>query len=136
MPEEHHYFVYILSSRSRTLYIGVTNNLSRRLQEHRDGSPISFTRRYRIDRLVYVERFQYIDNAIAREKYLKHFTRAQKLPSSPNPIPPGRTSHLDEPDRQNLLSFATGGESAFLSASLDAWVCFPLRLNHTPPHRV
>ncbi|WP_158785943.1 GIY-YIG nuclease family protein [Granulicella sp. L46] len=79
MPEEHRYFVYILSSRSRTLYIGVTNNLSRRLQEHRDGSPTSFTQRYRIDRLVYVERFQYIDNAIAREKYLKHFTRAEKL---------------------------------------------------------
>jgi putative endonuclease len=79
MPEERHYFVYILSSRSRTLYIGVTNNLSRRLQEHRDGSPTRFTQRYRIDRLVYVERFQYIDNAIAREKYLKHFTRAEKL---------------------------------------------------------
>jgi putative endonuclease len=79
MPKEHHYFVYILSSLSRTLYIGVTNNLNRRLQEHRDGIADSFTKRYNIHRLVYFERFQYIDNAIAREKYLKHFTREEKL---------------------------------------------------------
>jgi putative endonuclease len=79
MPEERHYFVYILSSRSRTLYIGVTNNLSRRVQKHREGAADSFTRRYCIHRLVYVERFQYIDNAIAREKFLKHFTRTEKL---------------------------------------------------------
>ncbi len=79
MPKEHHYFVYILSSRSRTLYIGVTNNLSRRLQEHRDGTSDGFTQRYKIHRLVYIERFQYIDNAIAREKQLKHFTRAEKV---------------------------------------------------------
>jgi putative endonuclease len=79
MPKEHYYFVYILSSRSRTLYIGVTNNLTRRLQEHRDGAVNSFTLRYNVYRLVYVERFQYIDNAIAREKQLKHFTRKEKL---------------------------------------------------------
>jgi putative endonuclease len=79
MPREHHYYVYILASRSRTLYIGVTNNLTRRLQQHRDGTADSFTKRYNINRLVYFERFQYIDNAIAREKYLKHFTREEKL---------------------------------------------------------
>jgi putative endonuclease len=79
MLKEHHYFVYILSSRSRTLYIGVTNNLNRRVQEHRDGTADSSTRRYRIHRLVYFERFQYIENAIAREKHLKHFTREEKL---------------------------------------------------------
>ncbi len=79
MPKEHQYFVYILSSRSRTLYIGVTNHLTRRVREHREGMADSFTKKYRIHRLVYFERFQYIDNAIAREKYLKHFTRAEKL---------------------------------------------------------
>jgi putative endonuclease len=79
MPKEHQYFVYILSSHSRTLYIGVTNHLNRRLQEHREGTADSFTNRYNIHRLVYFERFQYIGNAIAREKYLKHFTRAEKL---------------------------------------------------------
>jgi len=79
MQDEHHYFVYILSSRSRTLYIGVTNNLTRRHQQHRDGTADGFTKRYNIHRLVYVERFQYINNAIAREKFLKHFTREEKL---------------------------------------------------------
>lgn len=79
MPREHLYFVYILASRSRTLYIGVTNDLTRRLQEHREGKADSFTGKYRIHRLVYVERFKYVGNAIAREKYLKHFTRAEKI---------------------------------------------------------
>ena len=79
MPKEHQYFVYILSSRSRTLYIGVTNNLPRRIHEHREGTADSFTKRYNITRLVYFEPFQYIGNAIAREKYLKHFTREEKL---------------------------------------------------------
>ncbi len=79
MRKEHHYYVYILANRSRTLYIGVTSNLSRRLAQHRAGKHDTFTARYRIHRLVHVERFQYVGNAIAREKYLKHCTRAEKL---------------------------------------------------------
>ena len=79
MPKEHLYFVYILASRSRTLYIGVTNSLSNRLSQHEEGIGNAFTKRYNITRLVYFERFQYIQNAIAREKYLKHFTREEKL---------------------------------------------------------
>ena len=79
MPREHHYFVYILASRSRTLYIGITNNLRRRIDEHREGKADSFTAKYRIHRLVYFERFQYVQQAIAREKYLKHFQRAEKI---------------------------------------------------------
>ncbi len=73
------YYVYILASRSRTLYIGVTNSLRRRVGEHRDGTANSFTAKYKIHRLVYFERFQHIDRAIAREKYLKHFTRQEKI---------------------------------------------------------
>jgi putative endonuclease len=73
------YFVYILASRSRTLYIGVTNNLAVRLQQHRTGKANSFTARYNIHRLVHFERFAYIDKAIAREKLLKHMTRTEKL---------------------------------------------------------
>ena len=91
MPKDHQYFVYILSSRSRTLYIGVTNNLSRRIAEHREGTADAFTARYKINRLVYVERFQYIGNAITREKYLKHMTRAENSFSSPMPIQHGMT---------------------------------------------
>ncbi len=76
---QHNYWVYILSNRSHTLYIGVTNNLRTRAAQHRQQAPGTHTARYKITRLVYFERFQYINNAIAREKELKHWTRAQKI---------------------------------------------------------
>jgi putative endonuclease len=76
---EYHFYVYILSSRSRTLYIGVTNALRSRVLEHREKVPGSFTARYNIDRLVYFERFKYINNAIARERELKDWNRAKKV---------------------------------------------------------
>ena len=79
MPRDHNYWVYILSNRSHTLYIGVTNNLITRVAQHRQQSPGSHTAKYKINRLVHFERFQYINNAIAREKELKHWTRAQKI---------------------------------------------------------
>ncbi len=72
------FWVYILSNRSHTLYIGLTNNLHRRVSDHRKQTPGSFTARYKVFRFVYCERFQYINNAIAREKELKRRTRAQK----------------------------------------------------------
>src|ERR1700732_2723846 len=77
--EDHQYYVYILASRSRTLYVGVTNNLLHRIAQHRQNKARSFTSRYKTHRLVYFERFQYINNAITREKYLKHFTREEKI---------------------------------------------------------
>ena len=62
-------WVYILTNRSRTLYIGVTTNLERRIEEHKSGSIAgSFTAQYRLDRLVYYEQFQSIQSAIDREK--------------------------------------------------------------------
>jgi putative endonuclease len=79
MPREHHYTVYILASRSRTLYIGITPSLLARIEEHPAGTAESFTKTYRIHRLVYFERFQYVNNAIAREKHLKHWKRAEKI---------------------------------------------------------
>jgi putative endonuclease len=80
MPKrEYCFFVYILSNRSHTLYIGVTNDLRVRVLQHRQQRAGSFTTRYKITRLVYFERFSYIDKAIAREKELKHWTRAQKV---------------------------------------------------------
>ena len=80
------FHVYILSSRSRNLYIGVTNNLHRRLQMHRAGDVCS-TARYRIVRLVYVESTDDVRAAIAREKQLKGWRRERKLSliSSMNP---------------------------------------------------
>ncbi len=77
--EDYNFWVYILSNRSHTLYIGVTNNLRHRVTDHRKLMPGTFTARYKITRLVYCEQFQYINNAIAREKELKHWTRAQKI---------------------------------------------------------
>ena len=79
MRRNHNYFVYILASKSRTLYIGVTKNLLVRLLEHRNRVLGGFTKRYEINRLVYFERYQYIRNAIAREKELKGWLRAKKI---------------------------------------------------------
>ena len=73
------YFVYIVSSRSRTLYTGVTNDLGRRVLEHRTGLIPGFTKRYRIHRLVYYEAFGGIRDAIAREKQIKAWTRAKRV---------------------------------------------------------
>ena len=79
MRKEPVYFVYILASRSLNLYIGVTNHLSRRVEEHREGSASVFTRTYNINRLVYYESFRYINSAIRREKVLKSWLRKRKL---------------------------------------------------------
>ena len=87
MRKDYHFYVYILSSRSRTLYIGVTNTLLRRVHQHREGKADSFSAKYRIHRLVYFENFLYVDNAIRREKQLKGFLRGKKvaLISAANP---------------------------------------------------
>jgi len=73
------YWVYILASRSRVLYTGVTNDLARRVREHKKGLVAGFTQKYRVTRLVYFEEFGYIRNAIAREKQLKGWVRARKV---------------------------------------------------------
>ena len=72
------YYVYILANRSRTLYVGVTSNLARRLAQHRDGPATSFTRRYAVYRLVYVESTTNSRDAIAREKQFKRWSRSKK----------------------------------------------------------
>jgi putative endonuclease len=74
------YFVYILSSDSYHLYIGITNNLERRLWEHRNGTdPNSYSHRHNINRLVYFEETTDARSAIQREKILKRFPRQKKL---------------------------------------------------------
>ena len=73
------YFVYLMSSLSRTLYAGVTNNLERRASQHREGGGSGFTARYRVNRLVYFEEFAEIDAAISREKQIKRLLRAKKI---------------------------------------------------------
>ena len=72
--------VYILASqRNGTLYVGVTRDLPRRLEQHKAGAGSVFTRRYGVTRLVYAERFDHAVDAIAREKQLKGWNRAWKL---------------------------------------------------------
>ena len=73
------YWVYIMTNRSRTLYIGVTGDLSRRVYEHRHRLVPGFTSRYNIDHLVHAESFSEARDAIAREKQLKGWVRAKKL---------------------------------------------------------
>ena len=74
------YFVYILASRRNgTLYIGVTNDLPRRMEQHKARAVPGFTRRYAVTRLVYFETFGDVNEAIAREKQLKGWKRAWKI---------------------------------------------------------
>ena len=72
------YYVYIMESRSRVLYTGVTNDLARRVDEHKRSLTPGFTSRYHITRLVYFEEFGDVRDAIAREKQLKGWVRSRK----------------------------------------------------------
>lgn len=80
MSAERYFWVYILASDiGGTLYIGVTNNLIRRIYEHRNDVIPGFTKKYGVHRLVYYEQFFDIENAIRREKRLKKWNRAWKI---------------------------------------------------------
>ncbi len=72
-------WVYIMTNRSGTLYIGITGDLARRVHEHRHHLMPGFTSRYRIDRLLHAEHNDEVRDAIAREKQLKGWSRARKL---------------------------------------------------------
>jgi len=73
------YFVYIAASPSRTLYVGVTNDLERRIFEHKHKLVQGFASRYGVTRLVHMETFANVDDAIAREKELKGWRREKKI---------------------------------------------------------
>jgi putative endonuclease len=76
----HDYWVYILTNkRSTTLYIGITNNIARRLSQHRACEVEGFTKHYRLNRLVWVEHFRNVNDAIACEKKLKGWRRSRKI---------------------------------------------------------
>jgi putative endonuclease len=75
----HTYSIYIVASRSRSLYTGVTDDLERRMIEHRQGLVPGFTTRYRVFRLVHFESFGHIQDAIAREKEIKGWRREKKI---------------------------------------------------------
>jgi putative endonuclease len=73
------YYVYIMTNKSRTLYIGVTNNLMRRVHEHKNKLIPGFTSKYNIKILVYYESTSSIHIALEREKQIKGWLRAKKI---------------------------------------------------------
>jgi putative endonuclease len=78
MPEQA--YVYIMASSFQKLYIGITSEIEVRVSQHKNGAfPDSFTTRYKINKLVYFERFALVPEAIAREKQLKNWSRIKKL---------------------------------------------------------
>jgi putative endonuclease len=77
--QERLYYVYILASRSRTLYTGMTSRLLERIAQHREGTVPEFTARYRIHRLVHFETYRDVRATIAREKEIKGWSRAKKI---------------------------------------------------------
>ncbi|MGC2246193.1 MAG: GIY-YIG nuclease family protein [Terriglobales bacterium] len=79
MKTEHRYSTYIVCSPSGTLYIGMTNNLYRRVLEHKSGEIEGFASKYHCNRLVYCERFDDVLKAITREKQLKGWRRSKKI---------------------------------------------------------
>jgi putative endonuclease len=73
------YYVYIMASRTCTLYTGVTNDIQRRVYEHQQGQVRGFTSKYGVTRLVYYEAFGDVGYAIAREKQIKSWRRSKKV---------------------------------------------------------
>ena len=100
---DHH--VYILASRGRTLYIGMTNDLLRRVHQHKTGQIEGFTQRYNVNRLVHFEAFTDVRDAKKREKQLKGWLRARKIKliEAQNP------EWEDLADRIGLPASAVGG---------------------------
>ena len=72
------YYIYFMASGSGTLYLGVTNNLKRRVYEHKEGAVEGFSKKYGCEKLVFFEEFTNIKDAIRREKQLKSWRREKK----------------------------------------------------------
>ena len=88
------YYVYILTNKNNNvMYVGITNNLNRRLYEHQNELIDGFTKRYHVHKLVYFEEFGLIDQAIVREKEIKSLSRAEK----------DRLIDTINPDRKDLF---------------------------------
>jgi putative endonuclease len=77
--QERVYYTYIVASRSRTLYIGITSGIEVRVRQHREGRFDGFSKVYRCTRLVWFERYVQVQDAIAREKQLKGWSRVKKI---------------------------------------------------------
>jgi putative endonuclease len=100
MSEDRRYFVYIMTNPSKTLYTGLTNSIRRRVREHKLKLTPGFAAKYNITRLVYVETFEDVRNAIEREKQIKAWTRAKRvaLIQSTNPKWNDLSRDWDQPE--------------------------------------
>lgn len=100
-----HYYVYVLTNWSRTLYTGITNDLVRRVSEHKEKRIPGFTARYKIDQLVHYELFGEIWEALEREKQIKGWTRAKKiaLVEANNPTWDDLSESIREHESENLI---------------------------------
>jgi putative endonuclease len=121
---DHRYAVYIMASRSHNLYIGVTNDIGRRVREHKDHTFAGFTARYNVDRLVWYKIYSDVRDAIAREKQMKGWIRVKKirLIESLNPTWQDLSEEWGKPIlplRANRRSFDSGGEQHAASAQDD-----------------
>ena len=80
MSRDYDFWVYIVTNCNHSvLYIGITNSLSRRVLEHRQGTGANFPAAYRCNKLIYYEHYTQVDEAIARENQLKKWSRAKKI---------------------------------------------------------
>ena len=75
---EYNFYVYLMASKSGTLYVGMTNNLQRRVWEHKNNINEGFTKRYSCHKLVYYEHYNYVYDAINREEQIKRWRRQKK----------------------------------------------------------
>ncbi len=91
MSSEKGYSVYIMASKSRTLYTGMTNDLQKRVFQHKNDLIAGFTMKYRIHRLVHYEQFTNVSTAITREKEIKGWSRAKKIRLIESENPLGKT---------------------------------------------
>jgi putative endonuclease len=108
------YYVYILASRRNgTLYIGVTNNLLRRVYEHKKKIVKGFTSKYKVDKLVYFEQTDDVHSALAREKKLKKYNRSWKLKMIENFNPNWNDLYYEFGGTDDLLDEAYKSDTGF-----------------------
>jgi methylglutaconyl-CoA hydratase len=104
------FYVYIMASKSRVLYTGITDDIYRRTWEHKNEVNPGFTRDYRIHRLVYYETFKYVGNAIAREKTIKGWLRRKKIALIESGNPTWEDLSESWFDGKQILRFAQDGK--------------------------
>ena len=106
-----HFYVYLMSSKSRVLYTGITDDIYRRTWEHKNDVHPGFTRDYKVHRLVYYETFKYVNNAIAREKTIKGWLRQKKIALIEKENPTWEDLSASWFDGKQVLRFAQDDKS-------------------------